>query len=432
MTDDDDDEQEEDENIWKNTFALREDMLPVFVSSDLASCILRIGKSINFLRECQQDNKWILHDSRSSASHHVAIESLGQLSSVVRERALEMDRALMRYLFSSEFDFIHSGCQVIKNYLLMGRGDFVAYYLSLVSPHLDKPSNSIDRYLLPNLLDKALKLTSASVDPPEVHAALSVVGRYYEKTNFQVDKKEDHAIRGWDQFSLEFKPSKPINRLFTRFMLAPYQKIFRFLLQLRRHEMDLVGVWKKQHELGRFLDKQSASVDSPCLPHSIRQLLRQCALYRMELSNFVNSMLYYFMFGVIETRWSKLITRTLEFRDGHGDMDALIAMHEHFPLEIAKALYLIERDSVHTLLLKFVRLIEEFIRFVSHIHDESKTLADRIKMILQHGADVMDNEEDFSADALFDKVHHEQQEHFGLTPLMVHQFQRQCASIDVQ
>ena len=46
------------EDLWRHRYRLDHDMRPPFISEATAADILRIGKSINFLRRCCDDDSW--------------------------------------------------------------------------------------------------------------------------------------------------------------------------------------------------------------------------------------------------------------------------------------------------------------------------------------------------------------------------------------
>ncbi|KAK6149238.1 hypothetical protein DH2020_016763 [Rehmannia glutinosa] len=168
------------ESLWREGYRLHAAMLPTFISPSLAQCILRTGKSINFLR----------------------------------------------YKFKEH-------CLAIKRYLLLGQGDFVQYLMDIVGPELSEAANTISSFKLAGLLESAIRSSNAQYDDPDILDRLRVKMMPHNTGD-----------RGWDVFSLEYDARVPLNTVFTESVMSRYLRVFNFLWKLRRVEHALIGVWK--------------------------------------------------------------------------------------------------------------------------------------------------------------------------------------------
>ena len=89
------------------------------------------GKSINFIRYCIRDTEWIIDPSASAAAQRaLAVGDWTVLEDVV-DKAVEITN---RQLTSALFGKFKIGAHIValKQYLLLGQGDFVQYLMDVV------------------------------------------------------------------------------------------------------------------------------------------------------------------------------------------------------------------------------------------------------------------------------------------------------------
>jgi hypothetical protein len=111
-------------------------LVPPFIAAETAAAVLRVGKSIHFLRACCKDAKW---ETLSAAARAVADARGGleyadgssvALDGTIREAAAAVDAHLLRVMVD-QFQLMEH-CSALKRYLLLGQGDFIQALLSLV------------------------------------------------------------------------------------------------------------------------------------------------------------------------------------------------------------------------------------------------------------------------------------------------------------
>ena len=135
-------------------------MIPAFISKDLAQRILVIGKSINFIRHCCDDAEWVAaaHDAHDRRGDNDADDEYRYAFDLqeglvgARTRAERLSRAIStveektnKRLLSLMFDKhgLLRHLRALKEYILLGRGDFIAHLMDLVSPQLAQPANKV-------------------------------------------------------------------------------------------------------------------------------------------------------------------------------------------------------------------------------------------------------------------------------------------------
>ncbi|XP_034486157.1 gamma-tubulin complex component 3-like isoform X2 [Drosophila innubila] len=281
------------DRLWHDKFRLRLNMLPKFISLELADKILKTGKSINFLREiCKIDEavkgreelKDII-DNRVSqifsfvpdTSWHAAIETCySQTSKHVLDIMVGPHKLLVHL-------------QGMRRYLLLGQGDFVSIFIENIKDELGKLGTDLYSHDLSSMLDAALRSTNAQYDDPEILNHLDVV----VKTPFAGDC-------GWDVISLQYTVRGPLATMLEPAM-PTYKTLFKPLWRMKHMEFVLsTKIWKEQMGNAKALR---------ALNGEIGKVTYRLHLFTAEIMHFVHQMQYYVLFEVIECSWVELQKR---------------------------------------------------------------------------------------------------------------------------
>ncbi len=145
--------------MWTDYFRLKSEMVPPFIHTRLAEQILLIGKSINLMRQCSKDTKWLkevtdmIEKELTSASQdkdHEApiladqdlinsaapqqsknnISEVGaDLENVIKRVNRISNRHVMELLNSNQ---ILEHCRHVKKYVLLQQGDFARVLVELL------------------------------------------------------------------------------------------------------------------------------------------------------------------------------------------------------------------------------------------------------------------------------------------------------------
>jgi gamma-tubulin complex component 3 len=110
-------EMAETENLWKSKFSLRHDMLPSFISKDLAKKIFLGGKTVFFLRSLCG----ITIDQLKSEQDFTHWDD-GMQEAILHQFAY-INGIMMNVLF--EKYHLKDHFVALKNFLLLGQGDFI-------------------------------------------------------------------------------------------------------------------------------------------------------------------------------------------------------------------------------------------------------------------------------------------------------------------
>jgi len=300
------------ERLWHEKYSLRKQMLPSFIHNDLATKILNIGKSINFIR--------VVCDDRSPIFGHSAIKNNNEKS--VKEEKLAVEelnssalkifidlvyentsKHLLDVLFR-KYKFLDH-LKAMRRYLLLGQGDFIRHLMDLLEPDLVRPANSLYMHNLTGLLEAAIRATNAQFDDADILKRLDC--RLLEISPGDC---------GWDVFSLDYHVDGPISTIFTQDTILNYLRIFNFLWRAKRMEYCLTGIWKNQMSSSRLLIK---------LPE-VAPLLHISHCLEAEMVHFIHQMQYFISYEVLECCWEELLVMIEQAKD----LDDVISAHETF------------------------------------------------------------------------------------------------------
>ncbi|KAH9077122.1 gamma-tubulin complex DGRIP91/SPC98 component [Lactarius deliciosus] len=302
--------------LWQGKYKFRQEMLPAFVGEGFGSKIFSTGKSLNFIRYSCHDTDWIATREKMSNTHGTL-----QYSDIFGlERSIDAAyRIASQRLFDIFFDKFRllDHLRALKNYLLLGHGDFADQLMETIGPSLSKPANSLYRHNLTATLETAIRSSNAQKDPPDVLRRLDA--RMLEYSQGEI---------GWDVFTLEYKVDAPLDTVLDPDSMVKYLKLFNHLWKMKRIESTMTKGW------ARTAGSTKAFVRIPELEpewHKIR-------LITAEMIHFIRQMTAFCQLEVIECSWKALVDFV---NKKEGDLDALIGAHRAYLDRMVKKILLI-------------------------------------------------------------------------------------------
>ncbi|CAM8888605.1 unnamed protein product [Rhodiola kirilowii] len=306
--------QDYDAKFWKQRYSLK-DGIPSFLSN-AAGTILTTGKYLNVMRECghnvqvpvSEDSKLV----RFGANHHY-LECI--------KTAYDFASGELLNLVKEKYDLMGK-LRSIKHYLLLDQGDFLVHFMDIAGEELSKKSDDISVEKLQSLLDIALRSTAAAADPcnedltcclerSSLLKKLTTLKDLLTKTEIN-DIGEASSLNGLETFSLSYKVMWPLSIVISRKALTKYQLIFRLLFHCKHVSRQLCGAWQV-HQGIRTLNMRGTAV-----PRS--------SLLCRSMLKFVNSLLHYLTFEVIEPNWHIMHSRLQTAKS----IDEVIHYHDFF------------------------------------------------------------------------------------------------------
>ncbi|KAJ1326258.1 gamma-tubulin complex component 3 [Microdochium nivale] len=292
-------------NVWEDKYHLEEKMIPTIITTDFAEKVFLIGKSLNFIRHSCGDAQWVESYSKQS-SKELKYGDTATLEAWIDEAYKTTMRRLLHLMTDKFHLFEH--LQALKNYILLGQGDFIALLMESLATNLDRPAGAQYRHTLTAQLEHAIRGSNAQYDSPEVLRRL-------DARMLQLS----HGDIGWDCFTLEYKIDAPVDVVISAWGTRQYLKVFNFLWRVKRVEFALSSTWRKVTTGSRgVLQTRHAQVQSTW--KTSRGILA-------EMIHFVGQLQYYILFEVIESSWTELQTKV---RSDDATLDDIIKAHAKY------------------------------------------------------------------------------------------------------
>ncbi|XP_054706621.1 gamma-tubulin complex component 3-like [Uloborus diversus] len=343
-------------SLWQERYSLNKAMIPSFITMDQARKILSTGKAINFLRRVCQDNSFARDEKRRTKSIELMnSESLfsqekdSNFESILEKNYTKTSKIVLQVLHEKYNLMDH--LLAMRNYFLLGQGDFIRHLMDLLDVDLAKPGNSLYIHNLTGILESAIRATNAQFHNSEVLQRLDV--RLLEVSV---------GDTGWDVFSLDYHVDGPISTVFTPHCMNSYARLFTTLWRAKRMEYILSKISQSRTTYLKLQAKIPA----------VTSVLHQCHIILAQMVHFVQQMQYYMAFEVMECCWADLLLKISSAKD----LDQVISAHENF-LDTLLTRALLDEESLilRTHLKAIYDLIIEFDKHQSQFWSEVKIAA---------------------------------------------------------
>ncbi|SCZ89195.1 BZ3500_MvSof-1268-A1-R1_Chr9g10326 [Microbotryum saponariae] len=329
---DQDDEGVQAHQLWEGKFRFKRVMLPGFLEESFGRKIFSTGRSLNFMKYSCGDGQWVASthqtDGQRRALEYADIIGLEQSITAAYSHT-------SKRLFDIFFDKFRlmDHLKALKDYLMLGKGDFVEILMENLGPSLDRPANLLYRHNLTATLETALRgsssgpssLTSSSANRSSSDVLRRLDARMLEFTQGEI---------GWDVFTLEYKVDAPLDTILDPESMQGYLKMFKHLWHIKRVEYALNGVQR------RLMTGARTFLKVPELSYDFH--LTRIALQRMTF--FIRQLQYYCHLEVIACSWQVLEEFALKKQ---GDLDSLIEAHRVYLRRLVTKALLIQPRSSH-------------------------------------------------------------------------------------
>ncbi|OIW28516.1 hypothetical protein CONLIGDRAFT_380677 [Coniochaeta ligniaria NRRL 30616] len=315
-------------SVWNSKYEVDDAMVPSIITADFAQKVFLIGKSLNFIRHSCGDSQWVEAYSKTS-SKELRYGDTATLEAWIDEAYKTTMQRLMQLMSSKFHLFDH--LQALKNYILLGQGDFIALLMESLAANLDRPAGAQYRHTLTAQLEHAIRGSNAQYDSPDVLRRL-------DARMLQLS----HGDIGWDCFTLEYKIDAPVDVVVTEWGNRQYLKVFNFLWRIKRVEFALASTWRRCMTGARGVLQTD--------DEAVLQTWKSTRGVLAEMVHFVGQLQYYILFEVIESSWTEL---QKNIRKEDCTLDDLIRAHTKYLTAItqkgllgAKRKQHVEQDNV--------------------------------------------------------------------------------------
>ncbi|KAK9939180.1 hypothetical protein M0R45_015886 [Rubus argutus] len=308
--------QDYDAKYWRQRYSLK-DGIPSFLANT-SGTILITGKYLNVMRECGHHVQVPVSENSklmSFGSNHRYIECI--------KSAYDFASSELLNLMKEKYDLMGK-LRSIKHYLLLDQGDFLVHFMDIARDELMKKLDDISVEKLQSLLDLALRSTAAAADPchedltccVETSSLLRRLGTFKDsEKNRNVlddnDLEEPLSLTGLETFSLNYKVRWPLSIVISKKALTKYQLIFSLPFHCKHVERQLCGAWQVHQFVA--LNMRGTAIS------------RSSLLCRSMLK-FINSLLHYLTFEVLEPNWHVMHNRLQTAKS----IDEVIQHHDFF------------------------------------------------------------------------------------------------------
>jgi len=314
----------EDVSTDTGQFIIAADLLPSYIPTRVANKILFVGESVQMF---EQDKHKMKHQNQGLSaagtimssreeefaadllemSRQPGFNSIGFDAVINKIRAHAAEYLWMLVVEESD---LASELRVMKDYFLLGRGELFLAFMDQAQGLLRTPVASTTEHDVNQAFQHAARNVLIDNDSllQRFHLTfpLSAKGKKKEGSNAQGEVET-----GWSVMGLTYSVQWPLHIFFTPSILQKYNKIFFFLLSVRRTQLDLQHCWSLQ----MF---QKSSITSPTAS-STWQL-------RTHMAFLVDNLQYYLQVDVIESQFKILMDKI----NSTKDFEAAKLAHEHF------------------------------------------------------------------------------------------------------
>ncbi|XP_034942749.1 gamma-tubulin complex component 4 isoform X2 [Chelonus insularis] len=380
-------------DMWNYDIAIA--MLPSYITLSLATKILTIGQTIIvFGNDPRRGTDFSTIESSENPvwgkREHEYFRKLQNLQMkpvfniVELENTInELKHCVTKLLWHVAVNDAHllQQLKLIKDFYLIGRGDLFLDFIKLTSHILNKiPVNHTSRDV--NLafqmtIRRMLLSDENSVD--NFNFLVPVPDSDSENINnknvepIQKDRQDPIDKQGWGLIILQYRVVWPLQLLFSPKTLNDYNNIFRFLLRVKKTQINLWNLWS-EHTRSKDIDI------------SVLQL-------RNHLIFILDNLQYYLQVDVLESQYTIMENRV---KNTENFEDVQIA-HSTFLANILSQTFLTNtsgksKNPVNNLIRLLLRLCDDFILHasiweVTHLlsteKEELKTLTDTLSSVME-------------------------------------------------
>ncbi|XP_071450213.1 gamma-tubulin complex component 4 isoform X2 [Hetaerina americana] len=334
-------------------YTTRPEMLPSYIPLTLVSKIVYVGNTILMCGNDPRENSGTripLHRNKTSIcgeKETYFLKKIGKLKEMETFSILELENVVdeikscvTEHLWALAMKEAQLNVQfrLMKDFFLLGRGELFNEFIHQSEFILSRPLNSSTCREINTCFSVAACKILMEDDPSIEKFQFTFV----ENSSCAQDGKPP-LDDGWNRLSLTYHPTWPINILFTPVVLQNYNTLFRFLIRVKKIQMDLNSVWRVHVQL---------KTRGICRSNPVVWQLRNCLMF------IINNLQYYLQVDVLESQYSALQNVVQNSKD----FDVIWQAHTKFQANIMSQTFLFmgPEASVHECLLHLLSMAEIF------------------------------------------------------------------------
>ncbi|XP_017762035.1 PREDICTED: gamma-tubulin complex component 4-like [Eufriesea mexicana] len=379
-------------DMWN--YNVQIDMLPSYIRPSLATKILTIGQTIiMFGNDPRQKKDFAISDQTETSiwgekeyEFFLKLQNLQKkhiFNIIEFERTIdELKQCITELLWrvAVEEAQLVQQLKLVKDFFLMGRGDLFLEFIRLTAHILNKsPTQHTSRDINlafqmalrkmhlndENAMDSFNFIVPVPADESE---DIEVEGMEFTEK----EREDPIERRGWGMITLKYKVVWPLHLLFSPSALNDYNTLFKFLLRVKKTQIDLWNLWS-EHMYHKNIDI------------GVIQL-------RNNLIFIIDNLQYYLQVDVLESQYTIMETNMKNTRNFEDVQKA----HSIFLANVMSQTFLLgnsieRKNPVNKLIKLLLRLCDDFILQASMWEvdnlllterEELKTLSDTLESLM--------------------------------------------------
>ncbi|XP_071167808.1 gamma-tubulin complex component 4-like [Mytilus edulis] len=304
------------------TFSIQADLLPVYIPIRVANKILFVGESIQMF---ETDKKPATHKKGSILKNHETefAKDLYNLSlepdfnNMSFEALIDKIRTHVAehlWMLVVEDSDLVPHLKIIKDFYLLGRGELFLTFIDHAQNLLRGPPIGTTEHDINTAFQQAARNVLFDNENLLQNFHLTVAAPITNKSttdSTSSSSSQQPVESGWNSLSLTYTVDWPLHILFTPSVLEKYNRVFRFLLLVKRAQIDIQQCWVLQMQY-----KQKAVS---------REEMTKWQL-RTHMAFLVDNLQYYLQVDVIESQYGILVDKIQSTRD----FEAVRLAHDQF------------------------------------------------------------------------------------------------------
>ncbi|KAL9985958.1 hypothetical protein ACROYT_G000009 [Oculina patagonica] len=325
-------------------FRINAEMLPSYIPTRVADKVLFIGESVGMFKGSKKTKNSLYRSSviqdkeQEFTMSLYSLQQLPKFNLMLFENEIDKIRlCVAEHLWKLVVEDVNllKHLQILKDFFLLGRGELFSAFIEharglLKLPPSDNTSHDANAAFL-QVLSKFLP------DDDEAASMFTVVidkeiTQHEKKKKTNTADQSSALVSGWDCVKLQYDVQWPLHILFQPAVLEKYNNLFRFLLKVKRTQLDLQQVW-------------AAYMGTKHLSTAQLSNMTKIWLSRMHMAFLVDNLQYYLQVDVLEAQYSQLLEKINSTRD----FESIRLAHDHFITTLMAQSFLLMKPVSHCL-----------------------------------------------------------------------------------
>ncbi|KAG8181727.1 hypothetical protein JTE90_028266 [Oedothorax gibbosus] len=334
-------------------YTIQPSLLPSYIPSSLSSKILFVGEYVAILGAAEDSESYSLFLKKE----HVFAKKIEKLLSKPSFSLLCFETTIddiRKCAAERLWQVIVKGANVVhhlkimKDFYLLGRGELYLNFIVEANQLLKMPVTTNAETDANKLFQTIARRTYP--DDESITDKFHVTLLNQNKHIKNVDKEMLSKLKvesGWSSIGLIYDVPHPLHILITPSVIDRYNMIFRFLLSVRKVQIDLHQHWALQMRI------KGAGVESALMPFW---------KLRSHMSFLVDNIQYYILVDVLESCFSNLMDKMETVKD----FEEIQQYHDRFLTSVTSQCFL-ELWTVHHSLEEILEICSSFCTLVTRI-----------------------------------------------------------------